>query len=86
MCANPSYVCIVPVLCSNMEASGPFSAEVVSTLQSLYKRGMTGWGKKHSSSLEVAVRSTGLNLGQVKVSGEGSASDLSITTTILDTA
>ena len=66
-----------------MEASGPFSAEVVSALQSLYKRGMTGWGKKHSSSLEVVVRSTGLNLGQVKVSGEGSASDLSITTTII---
>ena len=58
-----------------MEASGPFSTEVVSALQSVYKRGMTGWGKKHSSSLEVALRSIGLNLGQVKVSGEGSASD-----------
>ena len=28
-------------------------------------------GKKHSSSLEVEVRSRGLNLDQVKVGGEG---------------
>ena len=50
-----------------MNTSGPFSAEVVSVLQSLYRRGMTGWGTKHADSLEAAMRSTGLNLGQVKV-------------------
>jgi hypothetical protein len=27
---------------------------------------MTGWGQKHSDSLEAAIKSTGLNLSQVK--------------------
>ena len=48
-------------------AIGPFSTEVVSVLQSLYRRGMTGCGKNHSDSLEAAMRSTGLDLEQVKV-------------------
>ena len=45
----------------------PFSPHVVAVLQSLYQRGMTGWGIKHSEDLESAVKSTGLNLSQVKV-------------------
>ena len=48
-------------------ACKPFSSHVVTVLQSLYKRGMTGWGIKHSEDLESAVKSTGLNLSQVKV-------------------
>ena len=35
--------------------------------ESLYKSGMTGWGAKHYANLDQAVRSTGLNLSQVKV-------------------
>ena len=45
----------------------PFSPKVVAVLQSLYQRGMTGWGIKHSKDLESAVKSTGLNHSQVKV-------------------
>ena len=55
-----------------MTASRPliraFSPEVVAVLESLYQKGMTGWGQKHSRDLESAVESTGLNLSQVKVS------------------
>ena len=57
----------VQVLGVAMATVGPFSTEVVSVLQSLYRRGMTGWGKNHSDSLEAAMRSTGLDLEQVKV-------------------
>ena len=44
-----------------------FSMEVVDVLEALYRRGMTGWGKKHSQDLDTAIASTGLHLTQVKV-------------------
>ena len=48
-------------------AKGPYPEHVGKILESLYKSGMTGWGAKHSANLDQAVRSTGLNLSQVKV-------------------
>lgn len=50
-----------------VQSNHPFSPEVVAVLQSLYRRGMTGWGKRHSQDIESAVASTGLQLSQVKV-------------------
>ena len=50
-----------------MAAIKPFSPQVVAVLQFLYQRGMTGWGIKHSKTLESAVNSAGLNHSQVKV-------------------
>ena len=47
----------------------PYPEHVGRILESLYKSGMTGWGAKHSVNLDQAVRSTGLNLSQVKVIG-----------------
>lgn len=47
----------------------PYPEHVGRILESLYKSGMTGWGAKHSANLDQAVRSTGLNLSQVKVIG-----------------
>ena len=44
-----------------------FSEEVHQTLNSLYARGMTGWGKKHSMCLNIARERTGLTLSQIKV-------------------
>ena len=49
------------------QSNQPFTPEVVAVLQSLYRRGMTGWGKRHSLDIESAVASTGLQLSQVKV-------------------
>lgn len=46
----------------------PYPEHVNDVLESLYKSGMTGWGSKHSTNLELAVKSTGLNLSQVTVS------------------
>ena len=45
----------------------PYPAHVAQILESLYKNGMTGWGRRHSANLEQAVKSTGLDLSQVKV-------------------
>ena len=42
-------------------------SEVVAVLESLYRKGMTGWGKKHSTDIEAAISSTGLHLTQIKV-------------------
>ena len=39
----------------------------VAVLESLYYKGMTGWGKNHSDSFDVAL-STGLDPVQIKVS------------------
>ena len=53
-----------------VEAHNPsriFSEEVHQTLSSLYARGMTGWGKKHSVCLNIARDRTGLTLSQIKV-------------------
>ena len=47
--------------------SKPFPEEVATVLESLYIRGMTGWGKRHSRDIESAIASTGLQLTQVKV-------------------
>jgi len=47
--------------------SGIFSREVTQKLESLYDRGMTGWGKAHDSIINVALTSTGLTLSQLKV-------------------
>ena len=49
------------------DPSRVFSDEIHATLRSLYERGMTGWGKKHSVSLNIAKDTTGLNLSQIKV-------------------
>ena len=46
----------------------PHPEHVNEVLESLYKSGMTGWGSKHSTNLEMADKSTGLNLSQVTVS------------------
>ena len=55
---------------STLVAKGrPHPEHVGRILESLYKSGITGWGAKHSSNLDQAVRSTGLNLSQVKVIG-----------------
>ena len=48
-------------------AGQPFPKRVTEMLENLYSRGMTGWGKSHSATVEVAVSSTGLTLPQVKV-------------------
>ena len=45
----------------------PFPEEVATVLESLYIRGMTGWGKRHSRDIESAITSTGLQITQVKV-------------------
>ena len=45
----------------------PISEEVVAVLEALYKRGMTGWSKKHQGDIETAVKSTGLCRSQVEV-------------------
>ena len=34
---------------------GKFGDETQQVLKSLYKRGMTGWGKKHSAFLDLAA-------------------------------
>ena len=41
--------------------------EVSALVESLYVRGMTGWGKRHSRDIESAIASTALQLTQVKV-------------------
>ena len=46
----------------------PYPEHVSEVLESLYNSGMTGWGSKHSATLEMAVQSTGLKLSQVTVS------------------
>ena len=52
---------------TTVQSGKPFSKEVAAVLESLYSRGMTGWGKKHSGDIETAIASTGLQLTQVKV-------------------
>ena len=49
------------------QSGKPFSKEAGAVLESLYRRGMTGWGRKHSQDIESAVASSGLQLSQVKV-------------------
>lgn len=44
-----------------------FPKETTKVLESLYVRGMNGWGKSHALQLEEATTATGLDLGQVKV-------------------
>ena len=46
---------------------GTFTEEVHEVLQTLYRRGMNGWGKKHSPNRSIAMARTGLNLSQIKV-------------------
>ena len=45
----------------------PFPKDVVAVLDSFYERGMTGWGQKHSSSLDEVMEITGLSNSQLKV-------------------
>ena len=45
----------------------PFPKKVQSILESLYNKGMTGWGAKHTAAIEVAIQSTGLSDAQIKV-------------------
>ena len=52
---------------ANEMVTKPFSSEVTKTLESLYARGMTVWGKVHSDAVDVATSSTSLSLLQVKV-------------------
>lgn len=49
-----------------------FPSILVSVLNSLYCKGMTGWGVKHSVAIDVALHSTGLSLSQLKVIIRGS--------------
>lgn len=53
---------------SDLMKGRPYPEHVNQVLESLYTNGMTGWGTKHSANLELAVKSTGLELQQVKVS------------------
>ena len=46
---------------------GRFNDETQQVLTSLYRRGMTGWGKKHSAFLDLANDKTGLTLPQIQV-------------------
>ena len=41
--------------------------EVSDCLERLYANCMTGWGMDYSNDVELAVKSTGLSLSQVKV-------------------
>lgn len=45
----------------------PFPMAVQQTLLSLYKKGMTGWGKQKEPFLYVAMERTKLDLSQIKV-------------------
>ena len=44
-----------------------FPPEVSDCLERLYANRMTGWGMDYSNDVELAVKSTGLSLSQVKV-------------------
>ena len=44
-----------------------FSQEVTDFLESLYRHGMTGWGKSHENDILTAIATTGLTAAQVKV-------------------
>ena len=44
-----------------------FPPEVSDSLERLYANGMTDWGMDYSNDVELAVKSTGLSLSQVKV-------------------
>ena len=44
-----------------------FGDENQQVLKSLYKREMTGWGKKHSAFLDLAADKTGLTQPQIQV-------------------
>ena len=46
---------------------GKFGDETQQVLKCLYKRGMTGWGKKHSAFLDLAADKTGLTQPQIQV-------------------
>jgi len=46
---------------------GKFNDETQRVLTSLYRRGMTGWGKRHSAFLDLANDKTGLTLPQIQV-------------------
>lgn len=49
-------------------ASGQsFGHEVTRVLESLYQKGMNGWGQNHETELRCAMAGTGLSLDQVKV-------------------
>ena len=52
---------------STIRPGTQFPEHVKAVLESLYHRGMTGWGARHSGSFDEAVKSTGLNDSQVKV-------------------
>ena len=56
--------------CKEFVPPGSFSEEVHQILRSLYVRGMVGWGKKHSTNLNIAMARTGLNLSHIKVLNE----------------
>ena len=45
----------------------PFPKRVQSILDTMYRRGMTGWGAKHSAAINMTLQSTGLSLEQLKV-------------------
>ena len=53
-----------------MSPGHPFPKDVIKVLESLYSRGMTGWGARHSNAIDVALQSTGLDLSQLKVSSK----------------
>ena len=44
-----------------------FPKETVAILDSLYSRGVTGWGRSHTADVQVALKSTNLNIEQIKV-------------------
>lgn len=49
------------------KAGRPFPKHISNVLESMYNRGMTGWGSKHSEAVDEALESTGLNIEQLKV-------------------
>ncbi len=44
-----------------------FPKEINTILESLYSRGMNGWGAIHKESVETAVTTTGLSVSQVNL-------------------
>lgn len=45
----------------------PFPEPTKQTMLSLYRRGMTGWGKQKANLIDIAKEETGLDLNQIKV-------------------
>lgn len=52
---------------STKGSQGAFSDSVKHTLLSLYRKGMTGWGKQKTPFIDMAIQQTGLQMSQIQV-------------------